>query len=65
MHNDSHEIRLSLTTPDGRTFTGAMTSDRALSDALEDACFDLLYMATADPERNTLTVTVRVSQEIA
>ncbi len=61
---DCYEFRVSLTTPNGRTFEAVMTSDRALSDALEDACFDLLYMATADPERHGLTVTIRASQEI-
>lgn len=65
MDTPSHEFRLTLTTPDGRVFEATMTSDRAFSDALEDACFDLLYMATTDPERQELTVTIRVSQEIA
>lgn len=66
MQNDSScDFRLRLTTPDGRTFEGAMTSDQALSDALEDALFDLLHMATIDPERSELTVTIRASREIA
>ncbi len=65
MHDSPRGFRLTLMARDGQVFEATMTSDQALSDALKDACFDLLHIATSDPERHELTVTVRVTQEIA
>ena len=36
-----------------------VTSDQPLPDHLEDLCFDLLYLATRDPDRQRLTLTIQ------
>ena len=64
MPEGPHEFRRTLTTRDGRTAEVVVTSDQELSGLLEDECFDLLFLATTDPERTELTVTIRVSRGV-